>query len=180
MESKIDVSKKIELVKVSLYKKEINVKENRHLDVVQNKKNKNTFSFGENIFLVLTEQEREEFVLSEIEGFLEPSFYSFSTISNVLNVDIGDVHNFFLADILIDNDIVTKEKEDYFVNYDGLVSFLDKKISISYFVIQLTQYTIVNKAIDAFLGYEYVNCIDGFYVYDLTDERWHDKEYLVF
>lgn len=163
------MDKKIEVFKKVLTDKGINVKYNGHLRIINHVDNPCLYKFGENEIAICDENEYEDFIASLVLRNFDDYHFSFSTVAKIMKLDMDEIENYFLIYVLSNEDWIYKDnKENYFVTSEGVLKFIENKMSLEDFVTLSVRFFVSKEMINNLLDFRFL-IVDGFYVFDLTD-----------
>jgi hypothetical protein len=163
------MDKKIEVFKKVLTNKGINIEANPYLKIVKHMETPCLYQFGENQVGICDENEYEDFVASLILRNFDEYHFSFSTIANIMKIDVSEVENYFLIHVLSNEDWIYKdEKKYYYVMSEGILKFIENKMSLGDFVKQSVCFFLDKDMFNHLFDFT-IYMVDDYHIFDLTD-----------
>jgi hypothetical protein len=165
----VTLTDKMRVFDKALENKGIDVKRNSYLTKHQDKNNPFAFVFGENYMLIYTEQERIDDIIHSMKNNFEYFYFSFNMLSQITNSTISEVENYFLADVLLENEKIYKENNNYFTDANNALPLIERKIRQDDFIKKYVFWSLEQGNDREFIEYSTCNIIDGLYVYDVVN-----------
>lgn len=117
-------------------------------------------------YVVVSKQDLPHYIKDYILEHQEHYSYSFEDISKVLEIDVEKIKEYFIANILSDDNVVEKILNNYFVTISNVKGLMENEMTtdqfIEKYITSLSEYELNNIVLNNDNG-----IMDGFHIYFL-------------